>query len=106
MRPSLVFVRCWFSSTDFDRVSTLSFTSPTRCRTIFLVAHALVPTVARAVIAIAPISLFIAVAPYETRPPLPRLTSDVPAGAVAAARVHHEVLVLRPYRDRAKALAG
>jgi len=61
MRPSFARVRSWFSSTDFPSVSTLSFTSPTRWRTIFFVAHALVPPRASAEIAIAPISLFIAV---------------------------------------------
>src|SRR5215471_7218632 len=87
MRASFALVRSWVSSRDFDSPSTLSFTSPTCCRTIFLVAHALVPPRANAEIAIAPIILFIAVSPLET------LAAGPPPRGVSAARVHGQIPV-------------
>ena len=49
MRPSFERVRSWFSSTDFESVSTLSFTWVTSPRTNFFVAHAVVPPSAKVV---------------------------------------------------------
>src|SRR3954463_6893072 len=90
MRPSLVRVRCWFSSTDFDSPSTLSLTSPTRCRTIFFEAHAVVPPRANAVIAIAPISFFIAVCSF-----LETSGAGAAPGGIPAPGADLQVLVLR-----------
>src|SRR4029078_10662444 len=102
MRPSLAFVRSWFSSTDFESVSTLSFTSPTRCRTIFFVAHALVPVRASAEIATAVTNLFIAVPPLCPVYPLTRLTSRARAAAIPAPRANCEIPVLRLHVEAPK----
>src|SRR5215207_6220964 len=65
MRPSLVRVRSWFSSTDFDRVSTLSLTWVTSPRTNFFVAQAVVPPSARATTGIARTNFFMTHPPHN-----------------------------------------
>src|SRR5687767_10676546 len=97
MRPSLVRVRCWFSSTDFERVSTFSFTSPTCCRTCFLVAHAVVVPIANAEIANADTNLFIALSL------LIGLRTGARSGGVSAAGTHGQIPVPGLHVQRAPA---
>src|SRR5260221_4294017 len=109
MRPSFAFVRCWVSSTDFESESTLLSTSPTRCLTIFFVAHALVAPSAIAEIAIAVTNLFIAVS-FQDICTVLRVFRGLTAGArtrgIAPAGAHRQIPIPGLHVHRPPARGG